>query len=117
VQVLAVDRDQAKVCFGYCQAFLEQPMLKRLVRRETADTIELSNCIAIEVTTNDRRRVRGRTVVAAILRGRSLALGEHAEPGQGGLQGRQAGDGNHARSTADRHQFPLRPARPALGEA
>ena len=66
VQVLAVDRDQAKVCFGYCQAFLEQPMLKRLVRRETADTIELSNSIAIEVTTNDRRRVRGRTVIAAI---------------------------------------------------
>src|SRR4029450_3663054 len=41
-------------------------MLKRLVRRETADTIELGNGINIEVTTNDQRRVRGRTVVAAI---------------------------------------------------
>jgi hypothetical protein len=66
VQVLAVDRDQAKVCFEYCRAFLEQPMLKRLVQRETADTIELGNGINIEVTTNDQRRVRGRTVVAAI---------------------------------------------------
>jgi hypothetical protein len=41
-------------------------MLKRLVQRETADTIELGNGINIEVTTNDQRRVRGRTVVAAI---------------------------------------------------
>ena len=67
VQLLAVDRDQAKVCLGYIRAMLEQPLLAQLVENDTADTIELTNALAIEVTTNDRRRVRGRTVVAAVL--------------------------------------------------
>lgn len=67
VQVLAVDRDQAKVCLGYVRGFLSQPMLARLVARDTADGIELKNGLAIEITTNDKRRVRGRTVVAAVL--------------------------------------------------
>ena len=66
VQVLAVDREQARVCMGYTKAFFEQPMLARLVERETADGLDLTNQLAIEITTNDRRRVRGRTVVAAI---------------------------------------------------
>jgi hypothetical protein len=66
VQILAVDRDQAKVCLGYVKAFFEQPMLKPLVKDPTAEGIELTNGIAIEITTNDKRRVRGRTVIAAI---------------------------------------------------
>ena len=67
VQVLAVDRDQAGVCFGYIKAMFEKPMLAKLVTRVTSDSIELNNQISIEVTTNDKRRVRGRTVVCAIL--------------------------------------------------
>lgn len=66
VQVLAVDRDQAKVCLDYTKAFFEQPMLAKLVKRITADSIELTNSLAVEITTNDKRRVRGRTVVAAV---------------------------------------------------
>ena len=66
VQLLAVDRDQAKVCLGYLKAFFEQPMLARLVARETSDGLELTNRLAIEITTNDQRRVRGRTVIAAV---------------------------------------------------
>jgi phage terminase large subunit-like protein len=65
--VVAVDRDQAAVAFRYARAFFEQPMLAKLLRRETADTLELTNGLAIEITTSDRRRVRGRTVIAAIL--------------------------------------------------
>ena len=49
VQVLAVDRDQARVCFGYIRAMFEQPMLAKLVQRVTADSIELKNQISIEV--------------------------------------------------------------------
>jgi hypothetical protein len=49
------------------RAFFEQPLLAQLVRRHMADSIELTNNIAIEITTNDRRRVRGRTVICAIL--------------------------------------------------
>lgn len=67
VQVLAVDRDQARVCLGYVKAFLAQPMLARMVTKDTVDGIELTNGLAIEITTNDKRRVRGRTVVAAVL--------------------------------------------------
>ena len=66
VQVLAVDRDQASIALEYVRAFFEQPMLARMVKRETSDSIELDNSMVIEVTTNDRRRVRGRTVIAAI---------------------------------------------------
>lgn len=67
VQILAVDRNQASVAFKYCKAFLQSPALKPLVKRTTADSIELTNDLAIEVTTNDARRVRGRTVVCTIL--------------------------------------------------
>lgn len=67
VQALAVDRDQAKVVLGYIKAFFEQPILRKTVKKETNDGIELKNGLSIEITTNDRRRVRGRTVVAAVL--------------------------------------------------
>jgi hypothetical protein len=66
VQLLAVDRDQAKVCLGYLKAMFDQPMLEKLVSRQTADGLELTNRLAIEITTNDQRRVRGRTVVATV---------------------------------------------------
>lgn len=66
VQILAVDRDQASVAFRYARAFFEQPLLAPLLKRETADTLELTNDLAIEITTNDQRRVRGRTVIAAV---------------------------------------------------
>lgn len=66
VQVLAVDRDQAKIAMGYARAFLEKPMLRKLVKSVTTDVIELKNGFGIEITTNDQRRVRGRTVVATI---------------------------------------------------
>ena len=67
VQLLAVDREQAQIAFRYVAGFFEKPALAKMVVRRTADTIELNNGFAIEVTTADQRRVRGRTVVAAIL--------------------------------------------------
>ena len=67
VQLLAVDRDQAQVAFRYIAGFFEKPIFKKLIKRRTADAIELTNGFAIEVATADQRRVRGRTVVAAIL--------------------------------------------------
>jgi hypothetical protein len=68
VQVLAVDRRQARIVHRYARAMLTRvPALQRLVVREQEDLIELSNGIAIEITTNDFRRVRGYTAVAALL--------------------------------------------------
>ena len=66
MQVLAVDRDQARIVFNYVLGYLTQPMLAKMVRRQTADTIEFTNNFVIEITTADRRSVRGRTVAAVI---------------------------------------------------
>jgi hypothetical protein len=66
VQLLAVDRDQARVCLGYLRAMLEQPLLEQMVSNAVADGIELTNGLGIEITTNNQRRVRGRTVIAAV---------------------------------------------------
>lgn len=66
VQLLAVDRDQAKVCLGYLKAMFEQPILAAMVAKDTADGLDLTNGLGIEITTNDKRRVRGRTVIATI---------------------------------------------------
>jgi hypothetical protein len=65
-QLLAVDREQARVAFNFVSAFFEKPLLKRFVKRATRETIELRNGFAIEVMTNDQRRVRGRAVVLAV---------------------------------------------------
>jgi hypothetical protein len=67
VLILARDREQAKVVFGYASAILnEVPALQQMIERETADEIELTNGITIAVKTSDYRGVRGVTIVCAI---------------------------------------------------
>ena len=68
VMVLAADREQARVVFGYIEALLEQvPMLAALIAHRTKEEITLTNRITIRVHTASFRSVRGFTVVAAIL--------------------------------------------------
>ncbi|WP_202639254.1 hypothetical protein [Bradyrhizobium sp. CCBAU 051011] len=66
VQVLAADRDQAKIILRYVKAFFKLPMLAKLVARDSQFGLDLRNSVAIEVTTASFRSVRGRTVVAAL---------------------------------------------------
>jgi hypothetical protein len=66
VQILAADRDQAKIILRYVKAFFKLPMLARLVEREHQWGLDLSNNVSIEITTASFRSVRGRTVVAAL---------------------------------------------------
>jgi hypothetical protein len=67
VMVLAVDKDQAQTIFGYARALIEQtPMLAQLVESETADTLDLTNGVSIEVHTSSYKSVRGRTLAAAL---------------------------------------------------
>jgi len=67
VLVLARDRDQAKVVFGYVSAILNEiPALKQMIARQIADELELNNGITIAVKTSDYRAVRGVTIVCAI---------------------------------------------------
>jgi hypothetical protein len=68
VQLFANDRDQARIVPSYIAAFFSEiPDLKAMVVRETRSGLELSNNVAIEVTTNNFRQARGRTVLLAIL--------------------------------------------------
>lgn len=67
VLVIATDRRQARTIFRYARALLSGvPMLKRLVERESAEEIDLSNGVTLEVGTSSYRSVRGRTLVAGL---------------------------------------------------
>jgi hypothetical protein len=47
---MSVDRDQARVIMDYIRSLLKEvPMLAPLVQRETAESLELSNRVTIEV--------------------------------------------------------------------
>jgi len=68
VMVIACDRRQARTIFRYALALLEQvPMLQQLILRQDSESIDLSNGVTIEITTNNFRSLRGYTVGAAIL--------------------------------------------------
>src|SRR5262245_10365441 len=68
VRVAAADRKQARVVFRYVQGLLRAtPPLRALVARETADCIDLTNGVSIEVHACSYRSVRGYTVVGCVL--------------------------------------------------
>jgi len=68
VMVLACDRRQARTIFRYASAFLEAvPMLSSMIERQDSESIDLTNGVTIEITTNNFRSVRGFTIGAAIL--------------------------------------------------
>src|SRR6266849_2005910 len=67
VMCLAVDRPQAKIVLNYIRSyFTDIPYLAQMVRRETADGLELSNSVDIVVATNSYRTIRGRSVLCVI---------------------------------------------------
>ena len=67
VLVLAVDKAQAGVIFSYVCAFFDGiPLLAKLVVGRTAESLDLSNGVSIEVHSSNFRGVRGRTIVAAL---------------------------------------------------
>ncbi len=66
IVIIAADRRQATVIFKYLRAFLSVPLLKGMVSRWTADTLDLDNGVTIEIQTASFRTIRGRTVVAAL---------------------------------------------------
>ena len=67
IVVIASDRRQARVVFRYVAALLDVPMLARLVAGRTAETINLTTGVSIEVHTASFRAVRGYTIIAAVL--------------------------------------------------
>jgi hypothetical protein len=64
---IAPDQRQAAICLEYANAALAQsPLLRQLIVRRTADTIELSNHVRIEVRASNFRRLRGPTYIAVL---------------------------------------------------
>ena len=68
VAVISASKWSAKAIHGYCLGFLRSsPILAQLIRSDSAETIELTSGIAIEIRSGNFRTVRGRTLVAALL--------------------------------------------------
>lgn len=66
--LIAADPRQARTVLRYINGILDAvPMLAKMVTKRTAESIELSNRITIEVHTANFRSVRGYTLVGAVL--------------------------------------------------
>jgi hypothetical protein len=67
VLILARDRDQSRVVFGYIQGVINSiPALRQMVVSERVDEIELENGVVLAVKTSDYRSIRGITIVVCI---------------------------------------------------
>lgn len=68
IQVIAVDRDQAKVLLGYINGMLDaSPILSAMVVKRNTESIDLNNKVSIQVATNSFKSVRGRTSIATLM--------------------------------------------------
>jgi hypothetical protein len=64
---VALDQRVAKIILDYAQACFERsPILKQLIANRTADTLELTNGISLEVRPASFRKLRGPTYIAVI---------------------------------------------------
>jgi hypothetical protein len=67
IMIIATDRKQARVIFRYIKGLLaDTPMLSPLIERESADSIDLTNFVTIEVGTASYRSLRGYTIAAGL---------------------------------------------------
>jgi len=67
IQILAVDRAQARVIFNYiCGILNSTDILRQYVIKELTERIELKTNVDIEVATCSYKAIRGRTVVACL---------------------------------------------------
>jgi hypothetical protein len=67
IMVIATDRRQARTIFRYIRGMISgTPLLADLIERETADTLDLTNGVTIEVGTASYRSTRGYTLAAVL---------------------------------------------------
>lgn len=68
IQLIAVDRDQAKVLMGYIGGLFDSsPTLNAMVTKRGTEGIDLNNRVSIQVSTNSFKSVRGRTSIAVLM--------------------------------------------------
>jgi hypothetical protein len=66
--ILSVDKMQSRIIRDYIKAILNGcRFLKKLIRKETSEEIELSNGVTIAIKTSNYRSVRGYTLLACIM--------------------------------------------------
>jgi hypothetical protein len=81
VMVIAADRRQARTVHRYVRGLINgNPMLQRMVLRETEEIIELNNRSVIEIATASFRRTRGYTISCAILDEIAFWMSDGANP-------------------------------------
>jgi hypothetical protein len=66
IMVVAADRKQARVIMRYVKGLLAIETLVSLVENETAESVDLSNRVTIEVGTASYKSLRGYTIAAAL---------------------------------------------------
>jgi hypothetical protein len=67
VLCISMSREQKSYALNYAYAALEDsPILSKLIRRRTAETIELTNRVTIDIRSASYRRLRGQTALAVI---------------------------------------------------
>ncbi len=66
IVVIAADRKQARTIFRYIAAFLKETILAELVERETADALDLTNGVSIEIQTCSFKSIRGYSIAACL---------------------------------------------------
>jgi hypothetical protein len=66
IMVIATDRKQARTIFRYVRGLLGSPLLEQAIESETAESIDLTNHVTIEVGTASHRSIRGYTIAAAL---------------------------------------------------
>jgi hypothetical protein len=66
IACIAEDRKQARILFRFIEALFEAPLLAKLVASRTAESLELTNGVVIEITTNSARTSRGYSFAAVL---------------------------------------------------
>jgi hypothetical protein len=67
VLLLAPDTRQAQVLLGYCEgALTSTPVMRQLLKAQTADSLTLTNNVKIQVRSASFRRIRGLTAIAVL---------------------------------------------------
>jgi hypothetical protein len=80
IPIVAKDRAQARMAFGYVKGYCRLPEVRPFVHRELDDVIELRTGVNIEITTATFRGVRGYTCPAAVLDEVAFWLDEGSNP-------------------------------------
>jgi len=67
VQIVAADREQARIIHRYSSGILSAEIFAHQVRAQTVDSIELDGEVSIQIATCSFRTIRGRSVSVALL--------------------------------------------------